>query len=642
MRIGLLPMLLAASAFAQATFPPEVDLDSVQERLGQSNPARPRLLARAEDFAAWRAGDLPPLAAELAEGVVLTARTMLEVPPVTRQLQGRRLLHQSRRCLKRCLYLATAYQLTGEGEFAARAQREMLAAAAFADWNPSHFLDVGEMTLGMAIGYDWLYDQLDPEARAIIRDAILDKGVRVPWENPRHAGWSRARNNWGQVCHAGMVAGALATWEDDPELAAKTVHRALTDVVHSMRVYAPNGSYPEGPMYWGYGTSFNVVLIAALEGVFGTDFGLDQAPGFRVTGEYIPLVYGPSGQFFNYADGGSGRGPQEIMHWFARRYGRPDWLLHEDGILRARLPRLGERRMAESESDRLLPLALFWLEPPPAEVDIRMPLHWNSGGSVPIAVHRSSWTDPRATFVGLKGGSPAANHGQMDIGSFVLDADGVRWAIDLGMEGYHRIESRGMNLWNRAQDSDRWKVFRLNNLSHNTLVIDGALQQASGRGDIVRFSDRGDFPHSVVDLSGVYPDQVGTAYRGVALLPSGEVLVQDRLLGGTPGATVRWAFLTRGVPEDESLAGLAVFLRDGEERLLVTRLAPTQGVSWQVFHSAEPPNEWDSPNPNTRMLGFEAVFPASGELNLGVVFTPGSRLTETRAWDLPFRAPETW
>ena len=30
----------------------------------------------------------------------------------------------------------------------------MLAIAQFADWNPSHFLDVAEMTMGMAIGYD--------------------------------------------------------------------------------------------------------------------------------------------------------------------------------------------------------------------------------------------------------------------------------------------------------------------------------------------------------------------------------------------------------------------------------------------------------------------------------------------------------
>ena len=44
--------------------------------------------------------------------------------------------------------------LTGDRAFSSRAEQEMLAAAAFTDWNPSHFLDVGEMTTALALGYD--------------------------------------------------------------------------------------------------------------------------------------------------------------------------------------------------------------------------------------------------------------------------------------------------------------------------------------------------------------------------------------------------------------------------------------------------------------------------------------------------------
>lgn len=44
-------------------------------------------------------------------------------------------------------------------------------------WNPSHFLDVAEMTGGLAIGYDWLYDDLSPESREKIRQAIVAKGL---------------------------------------------------------------------------------------------------------------------------------------------------------------------------------------------------------------------------------------------------------------------------------------------------------------------------------------------------------------------------------------------------------------------------------------------------------------------------------
>ncbi len=641
MHLGIIAMIVAAGSLAAAefTYPPAVDLATIQARLAQTTAEHPRLLASGAELAALRTTALPPQAAELAAGVIRDAKAMLAVAPITRKQEGRRLLGQSRRCLKRCLTLAMAYHLTGDDAYAKRGQEEMLAVAGFSDWNPSHYLDVAEMTLGMAIGYDWLYHQLDPAARAAIRDAILAKGVRVPWENPKYAGWSKAGNNWGQVCHAGMVAGALVTREDDPELAAKTVERALRDVTVSLRAFAPKGSYPEGPGYWNYGTSFNVVLVASLESVFGTSFGLDLAPGFATTAEYVPLVYGPSGQSFNYADGGAGRGPQEVLHWFAKRYDRPDWLLHEDEILAAYLPRMGSARSAESDGERLLPLALLWMQASPAQMDIRLPLNWQSEGHVPITLHRSSWTDPNASFVGIKAGSPSASHGHMDIGSFVFDADGLRWAIDLGAESYHGIESRGMNLWSSAQDSDRWKIFRLNNTSHNTLVIDGALQYVKGQAKIVGFSDQGDFPHTVVDMSDVYRNQVKTAFRGVAMLASGEVLIQDHLTGGKPGTKVRWGFLTKGKPE--SLAAPAVTLLSGKKSLRVTRLTPEETV-WQAFESARPPQEWDTPNPNSCILGFEAVFPESGELKLAVLLTPGSRSAESLVETLVLRQPENW
>ena len=107
----------------------------------------------------------------------------------------------------------------------------------------------------------------------------MDKGVALQFEGD-HTGWVQATNNWGQVCHGGLTAGALAVLEDEPDLAARTVHSAIHNVTSSMAVYEPRGSYPEGPGYWSYGTSYNVVLIAALESTLGTDFGLSRAPGF--------------------------------------------------------------------------------------------------------------------------------------------------------------------------------------------------------------------------------------------------------------------------------------------------------------------------------------------------------------------------
>jgi hypothetical protein len=417
-----------------------------------------------------------------------------------------------------------------------------------------------------------------------------------------------------------LTAGALAVMEDEPELAARTVHNALKNVTYSMAAYAPHGSYPEGPGYWSYGTSYNVLLIGMLESVVGTDFGLSQAPGFDVTGQYPALATGPSDLFFNYADGGAGRGPIVALAWFAERYDRPDWLLGERERWQDRLTSIN-RSGGRASGSRLLPLMLLWWDNSPESATIRMPLHWQSGGETPISIHRSSWTDPNATYVGFKAGSPSANHGQMDTGSFVLDADGVRWAIDLGAEGYHGIESRGMSLWSRGQDSDRWTIFRQSNHGHNTLVIDDQLQRAAGKAEFVDFSADPEFPHSVIDMTSVYAGQAQGVHRGVALLPSREVVLQDQLIGLKPGSRVRWGMITRGEPGE--VGGDAMSLRDGDARLELRILSPPD-TAWQIIDTARPRNDWDSPNRGTRMVAFQAIAPASGELTLAVVARPGS------------------
>ncbi|MCB1126517.1 MAG: hypothetical protein KDM81_08485, partial [Verrucomicrobiae bacterium] len=344
-------LLIPQPRAAEPGYPPDVDPAAIRTAVAAAPKTHPRLFVSAEDLRALRT-PFPDgsLKRALAEYIVKEARGLLDAQPITRTLEGRRLLGQSRRCIERVVVLATAFHLTGEERFARRAEREMRAAAGFTDWNPSHFLDVAEMTTALAIGYDWLFDALSPESRVAIREAIVEKGVKLPLET-KYNGWVRARNNWGQVCHGGLTLGALAVLEDEPELAARTVANALKNVTVSMAAFAPKGSYPEGPGYWAYGTTYNVLLIDALEGVLGSGFGLSQAPGFDMTGQYPAMMTGPSGTTFNYADGGSGRGPEPALFWFARRYHRPDWIHEEFDWLR--------RKMASG--GRFLPLTLFWM-----------------------------------------------------------------------------------------------------------------------------------------------------------------------------------------------------------------------------------------------------------------------------------------
>ena len=83
------------------------------------------------------------------------------------------------------------------------AEQEMLAVSRFTDWNPTHFLDVGEMVMALAIGYDWLYDSLQPDTRRVVREAIIAKGFDAA-KNTRHAWFYTAKNNWNSVCNSGV------------------------------------------------------------------------------------------------------------------------------------------------------------------------------------------------------------------------------------------------------------------------------------------------------------------------------------------------------------------------------------------------------------------------------------------------------
>lgn len=181
------------------------------------------------------------------------------------------------------------YLMTDDEIYAKRAEEEMLAAAAFEDWNPSHFLDVGEMTAALAIGYDWLYGFLSDESRTKIADAIIRKGL-LGAEDNKQMWFYRATSNWNQVCNGGLVMGALAVWERRPDLTESIIEKALATNPRAMRSYAPDGVYPEGFGYWAYGTWYEVLMIESLRSALGGSAGLERAEGFLASADFMNFM----------------------------------------------------------------------------------------------------------------------------------------------------------------------------------------------------------------------------------------------------------------------------------------------------------------------------------------------------------------
>src|SRR5690606_21703786 len=133
--------------------------------------------------------------------------------------------------------------------------------------------------------------------------------------------------------------------------------------------------------------------------------------------------------------------------WFGHHYNDPGITRAEsDSLHRTVAGPIGPVLSLES---RCFALSLLWLEPEHLRADMPpAPLAWSGGGPNPLALWRTDWT-PEAVWLGIKGGRASLSHGHQDAGSFVLEAGGVRWAEDPGMEEYHPLESLGVDLWHK-------------------------------------------------------------------------------------------------------------------------------------------------------------------------------------------------
>ena len=376
-----------------------------------------------------------------------------------------------------------------------------------------------------------------------------------------------------------------------------------------MEDYLPDGVYPEGYGYWGYGTSFNIMFLSAMEKVFGKEYGLTINKGFFRTAEYLENMTGPTGNPFNYSDAGSGGGMHPAMFWFGNRLNDPSLLWSEKNQMINRDP----------PNDRLLPAVMIWSEGITMDrITVPARTIWIGQGKNPIALMRTSWTDPNAIYVAMKGGSPSVNHGHMDIGSFIMEAKGVRWAMDLGMQDYNSLETAGVDLWNMKQNSQRWEVFRYNNLAHNTLTINNQLQTVNGYAQVISWSDSPSMMNAVMDITSVYKGVLQKCLRGIAVADKQYVMVRDEIKTINSETVIRWNLVTSA---NVNITGnnTAVLTKNGKTLTInVREPASVRMKTW----STVPSHSYDAANPGTIMVGFETVIPANTKTTLIVLLMP--------------------
>ena len=540
---------------------------------------------------------------------VIERRTneFLAAEPTKYRMVGKRLLGRCRAVLERVCYCSYMYLVSGDEVYARRAEKEMLAAADFVSWNPSHFLDVGEMVTALAIGYDWLYDWLSPESRTIIEDAIIVKSLRT---SGKKRWWSKSHNNWNQVCNGGLVMGALAVYERIPEEAQAIIAEALKSNPIAQKEYGPDGVYPEGFGYWEYGTWYEVMLIESLRTALGTSCDLEKAPGFLESAKFMNFMSTPTGAVFNFSDSGNPLNAiNPLLYWFALESGDMSlvWqdrerLLNEDFVR-------GINRQA--------PIAmLFASRCNTKEIRPIQDKVWAGKGSQPLFLYRKGFASTADTYLGVKGGSPKNSHAHMDGGSFIYEWGGVRWAVDLGSQDYHSLESKGIGIWKKGQNSQRWQVYRLSNHSHNTLTINNKIHQYKGMATMTKVLNKKKYKGAEFDLSSLFFDTENVTRR-ITIDNNDKVCCVDKIVSGNTDCSVRWNMTT--FAKAEIIDNHTILLKQEGKELLLRLVAPKNAKTYIMKNNSD--NWYDVKNKGVR-VGFTTSIESYSKSTIKVELIP--------------------
>ena len=608
-----------------------------QTFLDNLNNVHPRVMATQEDFDQIRTGVQSEPMKSWAEETIAVADSLIEREVLTYvKPDGLRLLDTSREMLSRMTNLGMAYQITGDKKYADRAWKDLQTVGKFRDWNhQNHYLDTAEMTAAVAIGYDWMYDCWTEDQKEFIEKAIvkhgLNQGVKCYNGQPGVNGsWVTWDWNWNAVCNGGMAVGALAVLDKEPELGSYILEQGLRSLEYMLPEFAPDGAWKEGPGYWQYTVQYLVYYMSTLQTANGTDYGYLALHNVDKTA-YFP-IYGSSAQgSFNIGDAGAGLVNAPEIFYFAGQ-------LQDGGLARMRLNQMEDYGWKGSKFD------LLFFDPACVVDDVNLPLD-HYFGYTEVASFRSAWDDKNATFAAIHGGQNNVAHGNLDSGTFVLDMEGTRWAVDLGADDYNLPGYFGMD----GPNSQRWNYYRCRGEGQNTVVIDpgqGADQVYDAFTTIETFEtkDRGGF--AIVDMTPALANGAKEAKRGLKLDNSRRrVVLQDEISLQSGTHDLWWFMHTQSeitIAED----GKSAILIKGGQQLYVGLECSDESAVFAAMDAVPLPGsstqEGQNTNSGTRKLALNLP-KAKGDVTITVTFLPyipgtpieNAQMVPMSEWQIP-------
>lgn len=409
---------------------------------------------------------------------------------------------------------------------------------------------------GAAIAYDWLFDTLSPTERTEVEAKLGAEALIGRLRDGREGMWwitDPMAANWAINANAPLMGAAIALadlpqWTDAAYTVIEEISSLLTTPVD---LWNPHGVWPEGVAYSQYALISLAQGCGALTSSNAAQAGrgaCDWVRGERacLAGRTILLNTGPTSNVHNFADGHIESPASAPLFAAAALCGEPAYAVV------ARVIR-GPSGGGASVED------VVYFSAAGTRADVLRLMPDGSallGGSAPARTHAgelrsSEWDYPsggaftNVTWLAFKGGDnayhsgAANNHGHLDVGSFVFEAGGVRWAIDIGPGAY---DFPLLSYFGRF----RFGYALTSSVTHNVLSFDGESQHRDGFGIIVAGNATAAAPWAELDTTAAYGGaaSVSRTFRLTGPAGCAAGVVQDEWVAAAGLAAASWTLHT--------------------------------------------------------------------------------------------------
>lgn len=388
--------------------------------------------------------------------------------------------YYGRRLMERLDKLGFAYQITGDHRFGAHGAKYLDAAVRKLPVTDSRIVGGfagarGDMMRALAVGYDWLGEEMTPDQRAAWAETAAGYVRNILDEVHSEKGWWVPHHNFVGVALGAAGCLSIKLQPFYPRESAEWARECAKLVkMYFDQGYDDQGACYEGTAYADYGLSNAVLFADALRRNGLID--LFESAHLKRVAHFLAMTMLPGETVF---DARNDADYAELKH---------PWLLKLASTYKDSLAAWVWAQSGSGDS----PLQIVWASNVEAHSpqDLGEPFseHFQGRG---LCVFRTGWTRDDILFSIEAGPYYSVTHNQGDKGHFALYGLGRRWAIDSGY------------------GNNQEPLGKAQTVAHNCILVDGEGQALSGaswgtNGRIVNYEVSKGYGYVLADSAEAY------------------------------------------------------------------------------------------------------------------------------------------